>query len=66
MRLLCNSSALAEHLPQPLSAFLTAHPGVSVDLEERASDDIVDALRVGLADVGVVSDAADVAGLQAF
>ena len=66
VRLLCNSSALAEHLPQPLSAFLTAHPGVSVDLEERASDDIVDALRAGLADVGVVSDAADVAGLQAF
>ena len=66
VRLLCNSSALAEHLPQPLSAFLTAHPGVSVDLEERASDDIVDALRAGLADVGVVSDAADVEGLQAF
>ena len=66
VRLLCNSSALAEHLPQPLSAFLTAHPGVSVDLEERASDDIVDALCAGLADVGVVSDAADVEGLQAF
>lgn len=66
VRLLCNSSALAAQLPQPLSAFLTAHPGVSVDLEERASDDIVDALRAGLADVGVVSDAADVAGLQAF
>ena len=66
VRLPCNSSALAAQLPQPLSAFLTAHPGVSVDLEERASDDIVDALRAGLADVGVVSDAADVAGLQAF
>ena len=66
VRLPCNSSALAAQLPQPLSAFLTAHPGVSVDLDERASDDIVDALRAGLADVGVASDAADVEGLQAF
>ncbi len=66
VRLLCNGSALAAHLPQPLSRFLVAHPGVSVELQERSSDEIVDALRTGLADVGVVSDAADVEGLQAF
>ena len=66
VRLLCSGSALAAHLPPPLARFLVAHPGVSVDLQERPSDETVEALRAGLADLGVVSDAADVEGLQAF
>lgn len=66
VRLLCNTSALSEHLPEVLSGFLTAHPGISVDLEERGSFDIVDALRNDLCDVGVVSDAADLEGLEVF
>jgi DNA-binding transcriptional LysR family regulator len=64
VRLLCNTSAMTEHLPEALSAFLAAHPKVSVDLEERPSDDIVDALRAGHCDIGIVSDAVAVDGLQ--
>jgi DNA-binding transcriptional LysR family regulator len=66
VRLLCNTSAMTEHLPQVLSAFLAAHPQVSVDLEEQASQDIADAVRAGLCDIGIVSDAVDVEGLQRF
>lgn len=66
VRVLCNTSAMTEHLPGPLGRFLAAHPRVSVDLEERGSAEIVEALRAGRCDVGIVSDVADVAGLQHF
>lgn len=64
VRVLCNSSALSDYLPRVLSGFLAAQPGISVDLEERPSDAIADALRDDLCDVGLASDAADLAGLQ--
>ena len=66
VRLLCNTSALGEHLPQVLGSFLSGHPGISVDLEERPSYDIVDAVRNAVCDVGMVSDAVDLAGLETF
>ncbi|WP_439589047.1 LysR family transcriptional regulator [Hydrogenophaga sp.] len=66
VRVLCNTSALSEHLPEVLSGFLTTHPGISVDLEERTSHEIVDAVRNSLCDIGVVSDAADLEGLEVF
>ncbi len=66
VRLLCNTSALSEHLPGVLSGFLSAHPGISVDLEERLSADIVDAVRSGVCDIGLVSDSADLEGLEVF
>jgi len=66
VRLLCNTSAMTEHLPEALSAFLAAHPKTSVDLEERGSQDIVDAVRAGLCDIGICSDAVDTEGLERF
>jgi len=63
VRLSCNTSALAEHLPDLLARFLAAHPGIHVELDERPSDAIVDALRNRSADIGIVSDAADLDGL---
>src|SRR5450432_2177848 len=64
VRLLCNTSALSEHLPEVLSGFLSSHPGISIDLEERQSFEIVDAVRNDVCDIGVVSDAADLEGLE--
>lgn len=66
VRVLCNTSALAEHLPDRVAVFLRAHPGLAVALEERPSHEIVDALRNDLTDLGVVSDAADLANLETF
>ncbi|MNP94943.1 HTH-type transcriptional regulator CynR [compost metagenome] len=64
VRFMCGTSALTEHLPEVLSRFLAEHPRISVDLEERASPDTVEALRSGLCDIGIVSDAIDSDGLE--
>lgn len=64
VRILCNSSALSEHLPVTLSEFLARHPGISIDLEERPSTAIADALRHDLCDIGVAADSVDLEGLD--
>jgi DNA-binding transcriptional LysR family regulator len=66
VRLLCNTSALSVHLPEVVSSFLASRAGISIDLEERPSHEIVDALRNDVGDIGMVSDSADLAGLQSF
>ena len=64
VRLMSNTNALTEFLPEPLSAFLAAHPQVNIDLEERLSDEIVAAVAEGTADVGIVAGTVEVAGLE--
>lgn len=66
VRVLCNTSALAEFLPDALAGFMASHPQVNIDLEERLSYDIVQAMRDGLADIGVIADSVDYSGLQTF
>src|SRR6478752_6942416 len=64
VRVLCNTTALSEYLPPVLGAFLKDHPHISVDLEERLSHEIADALRTGACDIGVLADSADLHGLR--
>lgn len=64
VRLLCNTSAMTEFLPEALAGFLANHPQLSIDLEERLSRDIVRAVTDGAADIGIVTDAVDSAALQ--
>jgi DNA-binding transcriptional LysR family regulator len=66
VRLLSNTNALTEFLPEALSAFLTAHPQVSIDLEERLSDEIVGLVAEGAADVGIVAGTVDTGGLETY
>lgn len=66
LRLLCNTSALSEFLPEALGTFLDRHPNLTIDLEERLSYDIVKGVSEGLADMGIVSDSVDLRGLQTF
>jgi DNA-binding transcriptional LysR family regulator len=66
VRLLANTNALTEFLPEALSAFLAQHPQVSVDLEERLSDEIVGLVAEGVADVGIVAGTVDVGALATF
>jgi DNA-binding transcriptional LysR family regulator len=66
IRLMSNTNALIEFLPGPLSNFLTAHPQVNIDLEERLSDEIVAAVADGKADIGIVAGTEDVSGLEVF
>ena len=64
VRLMSNTNALTEFLPEPLSAFLASHPQINIDLEERLSDEIVAAVANGTADVGIVAGTVEVAGLE--
>jgi len=66
VRLLSNTNALTEFLPEPLSDFLAGHPQVNIDLEERLSDEIVAAIADGKADIGIVAGTEDVSGLEVF
>jgi DNA-binding transcriptional LysR family regulator len=64
VRLLSNTNALCEFLPEALSAFLATHPTVNIDLEERLSDEIVAAVADGTADIGIVAATVPLAGLE--
>ncbi len=66
IRVLSNTNALTEFLPEALSSFLAAHPNVSVDLEERLSDEIVGLIAEGVADLGVVAGTVDAGGLETY
>jgi DNA-binding transcriptional LysR family regulator len=64
VRVLCNTSAVSEHLPRLVASFLRNHRAISIDLEEGSSQEIADAIREEICDLGVLSDAADTAGLE--
>jgi DNA-binding transcriptional LysR family regulator len=64
VRLLSNTNALTEFLPEAISAFLASHPQVNIDLEERLSDEIVAAVADGTADIGIVAATVELAGLE--
>lgn len=64
VRLLCNTTALSEYLPELLADFLREHPNLDIDLQELPSLRITQALRQGTADLGIISDAVDTHGLQ--
>jgi DNA-binding transcriptional LysR family regulator len=66
IRLLSNTNALAEFLPDSLSLFLSANPNISVDLEERLSDEIVGLIAEGVADIGIVAGTVDTGALQTY
>jgi DNA-binding transcriptional LysR family regulator len=64
VRLLCNTTAITEYLPELLADFLRDHPNLDIDLQERPSARITHALREGAADLGIVSDAVDTHSLE--
>ncbi|GLK58562.1 transcriptional regulator [Azotobacter vinelandii] len=64
VRLLSNTNALTEFLPEVLGRFLAAHPGTTVDLQERLSDEIVGLVAEGAADIGIVAGTVDTGALS--
>jgi DNA-binding transcriptional LysR family regulator len=66
IRVFSNTNALTEFLPEALSSFLSAHPNVSVDLEERLSDEIVGLIAEGVGDIGIVAATVDISALAAY
>jgi len=66
IRLLANTSSLSEHLPRTLAGFLRAYPNVSIDIEERESVAIAEAIAAGSADIGIAVGAALPEGIERF
>ena len=64
LRILANTSALAEWLPQDLASFARVHPDIGLVVEERWSTEIVRKLLAGEADMGVVMEGVSTEGLQ--
>lgn len=64
IRLLSNTAAMVAFLPPQLCQFLAVHRDLSIDLEERPSADIVEALADRCADLGIVADITDLGSLQ--
>jgi DNA-binding transcriptional LysR family regulator len=66
IRILSNTNALTEFLPEALAAYLAAHPQVNIDLEERLSDEIVGLIAEGVGDIGIVAGTVDTGRLATF
>lgn len=56
VHMLANTVGLSEHLPKALAAFLREHPRINLDIEERESADIAQAIAGGLADLGFAAE----------
>src|SRR5437764_1928541 len=66
VKVLSNTNAITEFLPETLSSFLARHPNVSIDLEERLSDEIVGLIAEGVGDIGIVAGTVDAGGLTTY
>lgn len=53
--LYANSSAMSQELPRQLTQWNTLHPGIRLDIREERSREILQAVREGVADVGIVT-----------
>jgi DNA-binding transcriptional LysR family regulator len=66
VRVQANASALAQYLPRDLAGFAAANPAIKLSLEEERSAAIVEAVRSGATDVGIVMEGADAPGLEVY
>lgn len=66
VRLLANSAAASEALPELLAGFLAAEPAIDVAFDERTSLDLTEAIAGGMAEIGIAADHADFTGLETF
>jgi DNA-binding transcriptional LysR family regulator len=64
IRIFANTTAVTEFLPEVLAGFLARRPGVTIDLQERLSRDIVRGVLDGAADMGISAGPVEAAGLQ--
>lgn len=66
VRLWSNTAALSEFLPGALAPYMARHPNIDVDIRERPSYAVAQAVAEARADIGIVADSADLTGLETF
>ncbi|MEQ5838564.1 LysR family transcriptional regulator [Paraburkholderia acidicola] len=59
-----NTSSIVQFLPVDLARFLDANQAIKISLEERSSNEIVEALKSGKADLGVFADNVPAHGIE--
>jgi DNA-binding transcriptional LysR family regulator len=64
VRIHASISATVQFLPEDLGAFVRAHQGIKIDLEEHLSTEVLRAVQEGVADVGICNTADGVGELQ--
>ncbi|MHC5233370.1 LysR family transcriptional regulator [Brucella sp. LJL56] len=64
IRVAANTAAATEYLPARLAAWMAENPRIDVELKERQSNDIARAVLRGFVEIGILSDAAETAGLE--
>ncbi len=64
IRIFANTTAVTESMPELLAQFLSQHPAVTVDLQERLSRDIVRGILDGTADLGLIAGPVEAEGLE--
>ena len=64
VRLFAGTAAINQFLPPLMAEYTRLHPEVHIDLEEQVSEQVVQALREGRADVGVFVEGPDTEGLD--
>ncbi|MBV8392201.1 MAG: LysR family transcriptional regulator [Alphaproteobacteria bacterium] len=66
IRLHVNASSTLESLAEEISAFLVAHPQITIDLQENISPDIIRAIAENRADIGIFGGNIHAPGLNIF
>lgn len=64
VRLVANTSAIVQFLPDDLSVFLKQHPTVKIDLEEHTSEEVQKIVTNGFADIGIMVAQRPLDGLE--
>ena len=66
IRIFANTTAVTEFMPELLARFLAERAGVTVDLQERLTQDIIRSVIDGSSDLGITSGPIPTEGLQAI
>ena len=66
VRIQASASAISQFLPADLATFSAIAPQVVIALEERFSGEIVQAVREGATDIGVIMEGTPTDGLRCF
>lgn len=66
IRVFANTTAVTEFMPRLLAQFMVKRPGVTVDLQERTTDEVVRGMLGSAADIGIVAGPVPTEGLEAL
>ncbi len=66
LRVFANTTAVTDFLPEILPGFLSAHPKINIDLQEKPNPEIARGVLDGRADIGIVAGQVDTLGLEAI